>query len=564
MHSNVSNNVGMKRLLILVPITLAHTVGTAQMSHGPTPKSSSTDTRAPILQGLGNHMFPVSTANATAQKLVNQGLLLNYAFNHAEAYRSFTHALEWDKDLAMAHWGRALSLGPHINAAMDAANVPKAWEALQAAIKLQDKATPREKALIRALSKRYVATATSDRSALDAAYAEAMREVVKEYPNDSDALTLCAESLMNLHPWDYWRKDGSPQPWAPEFLGLLEKALAIDPMHPGALHLYIHAVEASPDPYRGTAAADRLQHLTPAAGHLVHMPGHIYIRTGRYEDAANSNLLAIKADDSYLAQCKQQGIYPLMYVPHNWHFLWFARSFQGKSKAGMDAANEMARRIDQKLMVQTGMESMQHLFAAPLYGMARFGLWEDALKAPEPAKDALYVRGVWHFARGLALIRKGSATQAAQEIAALEALRADPKVQAIAIDGMCPAERLMGIGLHILKGEQAAAAKNYDEAVKQLQMAVDLEDQNPYMEPAYWAHSARLVLGAVLVEAGRGEEAEKVYLQDLKSNPENGWALFGLAQAFEKQGRPVEAAKAKARFQLAWNGADLTLASSRK
>jgi len=553
----------MKMSFLCILVAFGMSVAPAQMSHGPI-DTSKAGNRAPILQGLGNHVFPVSTKNGTAQKLVNQGLVLNYAFNHAEANRSFTHAAEWDKELAMAYWGQALSLGPHINAAMDDANVPKAWAALQTAVKLAHNSTPREKALINALTKRYGPNPVKDRSAFDTAYASAMREVAKQFPNDSDVLTLTAESLLNLHPWDYWKKDGSAQPWTQEFLDLLEKAMTIDPMNPGALHLYIHAVEASPDPYRGTAAADRLQHLTPTAGHLVHMPGHIYVRTGRYEDAAKSNLLAIKADDDYLAQCQRQGIYPLMYVPHNWHFLWFARSFQGKSKEAMAAAREMSNRIDQKLMVQPGMESLQHLYASPLYGIARFGLWEDALNEPEPAKEAIYVRGVWHFARGMAMVRKGDQAGALKEATALEGLRSDPKLKAIMLDGMCPAERLMGIAMNILKGELAAATKDYSSAIALLKQAVAWEDENPYMEPAYWAHSARLVLGAVLLEAGKPAEAETVYLEDLKSNPENGWALFGLAKAYEAEGKPVEASKAMARHELAWTGADISLTSSRK
>jgi tetratricopeptide (TPR) repeat protein len=540
-------------------------MASAQMNHlasGVKPENAGRE--APMLSGLGHHVFPVSTKNPTAQKLVNQGLVLNYAFNHAEAHRSFTYAADWDKELAMAYWGQALSLGPHINAAMDDANVPKAWAALQTAIKLMDTANPREQAFIKALAKRYSEAPVKDRSPFDKAYADAMRQVVKDFPEDSDALALCAEAQMNLHPWDYWKKDGTAQPWTEEFIGMLEKALKIDPMHPGALHLYIHAVEASPDPFRATDEADRLLQLAPAAGHLVHMPGHIYIRTGRYDDAARANELAIKADDDYLAQCQRQGIYPLMYVPHNWHFLWFARSFEGKSKQAMEAAREMAKRIDTKTMVQPGMESMQHLYASPLYGMARFGLWDEILQQPMPAKDALYLRGVWHFARGLASIRKGNEVVAEMEILDLSRLQKDPKVKGLMLDGMCPVDRVMGISLSILKGELAAKRMKYDEAIAHLREAVAMEDENPYMEPAYWTHSTRLVLGAILIEASKPVEAEKVYLEDMKNNPENGWALFGLFQAYEKQGRLEAAAKAKARFGLAWKDADVLLTSSRK
>ena len=538
-------------------------MGTSQMNHAVPSGRTVQNRAAPILEGLGNHSFPVSTKNATAQRLVNQGLVLNYAFNHAEAHRSFRFAADWDPSLAMAHWGQALSLGPHINAAMDDANVPKAWEALQKAIQLKSGATDRERAFIDALAKRYSATPVKDRTPLDQAYAEAMREVVKQFPEDSDALTLCAESLMNLHPWDYWKKDGTAQPWTQEFIDLLERALKLDPMNPGALHLYIHAVEASPDPYRASDEADRLQYLTPAAGHLVHMPGHIYIRTGRYADAAKSNDLAIKADDDYLAQCRRQGIYPLMYMPHNWHFLWFANSFEGKSKLGMEAAREMAKRIDKSMMVQPGMEGLQHLYASPLYGMARFGHWDAILKEPEPAKDALYVRSVWHFARGLAMVRKKDFAGANVELTALENLRSEPRLKAIVLDGMCPAERLFGIASNILRAEMNAAEGRHEAAINLLRQAVAWEDENNYMEPAYWTHNSRLVLGAVLLESGRADEAATVYLEDLKNNPENGWALYGLMKVREAQGRTVEAAKLKSRFELAWKAADLKLTSSR-
>lgn len=555
----------MKKVISLFLIMGACAFTGAQMSHaGDGIRPQDISRQAPILQGLGFHTFPVSTKNPTAQKLIDQGLVLNYAFNHAEAHRSFAHAADWDPTLAMAHWGQALALGPHINAAMDDANVPKAWDALQKAIKLMGNATSREKAFIGALAKRYSPTPMKDRSALDKAYAEAMREVVKQFPEDPDALTLCAESLMNLHPWDYWKKDGTAQPWTQEFVDMLEKALRLDPMNPGALHLYIHAVESSPDPFRASDEADRLQYLTPAAGHLVHMSGHIYVRTGRYAEASLSNELAIKADDDYLAQCRRQGIYPLMYMPHNWHFLWFSRTFEGKSKQAMEAAREMAKRIDAKLMVQPGMEGLQHLYSSPIYGLARFGLWDEALQEPAPTQDAVYVRGAWHFARGLAFIRKQRVKEAETEIKALETLIVDPKLKAIVLDGMCPADHLFGIALNVLRGELAASAKDYPTAIAHLTKAVEMEDQNLYMEPAYWAHNTRTVLGAVLVEAGKGTEAEAVYLKDLANNPENGWSLFGLARAYELQGKPVEAARARARFKLAWKGADMELASSRK
>lgn len=554
----------MKKIALLILFASALTGAYAQMSHGPGPKAPGTRREAPILQGLGNHTFPVSTQNATAQRLIDQGLTLNYAFNHAEAHRSFAHAADWDKDLAMAYWGQALALGPHINAAMDDANVPVAWKALQRAIELKSNATPRERAFIDALAKRYGPTPVKDRTPLDTAYAEAMRSLVKQYPEDSDALTLCAEALMNLHPWDYWKKDGSAQPWTQEFVDLLEKALKIDPMHPGALHLYIHAVESSTDPFRASDEADRLQHLTPAAGHLVHMPGHIYVRTGRYADASRSNELAIKADDDYAAQCKRQGIYPLMYMPHNWHFLWFSRTFEGKSKLALEAAREMAKRIDVKLMVTPGMEGLQHLYASPIYGLARFGKWDEVLREPEPAKDAVYVQAAWRFARGLAHLRKGNDAAAEPEIKALEALVGDPRMKAILLDGMCPSEHLFGIALNVLKGERAALAKDFPTAIAALTKAVEMEDENPYMEPAYWTHNTRTVLGAVLIEAGRATDAEAVYLKDLQNNPENGWSLFGLSQAYSKQGKNVEAAKALARYKLAWKEADVELSSSRK
>jgi tetratricopeptide (TPR) repeat protein len=457
----------------------------------------------------------------------------------------------------------ALVLGPNINAPMMPDAVPRAHEALQKGLALADHATPRERAYLEALSKRYGPEPVEDRTELNRAYADAMRRVVEQYPDDLDATTLLAEALMDLHPWDYWTDAGEPQSWTNEFVALIESVLRRDPNHPGANHLYIHAVEASPTPERALAAAQRLATLAPAAGHLVHMPSHIYIRVGRYQDATVANEKAIDADDEYIAQCHAQGLYPLAYAAHNHHFLSAAATMEGRSRQALEAAMHMSKRQDHKLMREEGMASLQHYWIWPLYVQVRFGKWDDILATEQPAADLKYPRGVWRYARAMALLRRGDLDGARVELTKLRELAADPDLANLKIWDANTTGALLQIAAKVVAGELAAAEKNYDEAIRELQAAVALEDALRYDEPATWHLPVRQNLGAVLIAADRPAEAGEAFQQDLKRYPHNGWSLSGLADSLAAAGKPDEAAQARKQFDKAWARADVALPSAR-
>jgi tetratricopeptide (TPR) repeat protein len=378
---------------------------------------------APRLQNLGAHVFPVTTKSRKAQLFMSQGLNLAYGFNHAEAGRAFREAARLDPGCAMAYWGQAFVLGPNINVPMSADDEPKAYEAAQKAVSLKAKASPRERAYIDAVARRYNGKA-ADRSAGDHAFAAAMKDVVRRFPADLDAATIYAESLMDLRPWNYWTPDGRPYEETPEIVGTLEKVLARSPNHPGANHLYIHAMEATKQPEKAEAAADRLLKLMPGAGHIVHMPSHIYQRVGRYADAAASNDLAIKADEDYITQCRAQGLYPMVYYPHNIHFLWYAATAEGRSQVAIDAARKMASQIDEKALDALPLTAAFKV--VPYYALARFGKWDEVLAEPAPADRHVYLTGVWHYARGLALSAKGRMDEADKELAEVRRIAADP------------------------------------------------------------------------------------------------------------------------------------------
>lgn len=523
-----------------------------------TSQASPTGQLAPRLQKLGNHVFPVSTKNKQAQLFMNQGLNLSYAFNHAEAGRAYREAERLDPDLAMAFWGEALALGPNINAPMSPDNEPKALEAVQKAVALKSKASPREQALIDALTQRYSGRA-EDRRARDVAYADAMRKVYLQFPEDQDIAMLYVESVMDLRPWGYWTRDGMPYERTAEIVALTEKVIARNPQHPGALHLYIHLMEAY-QAEKAEAAADRLQTLMPAAGHMVHMPAHIYQRVGRYADAARSNELAIAADEDYISQCRAQGLYPMAYYPHNLHFLWFAATAEGNSKLAIDAARKAASQVNDETLKAVPL--LAGFRVVPYYALTRFGKWDEMLREPEPPAISVYMQGVWHYARGTAFLGKGQTDSAEQEFAKLKDLMADKALDQ-PLFSPNTGRAILSIAQEVLAGELAAAKKNYDEAVAHLERAVRLEDALVYTEPAEFHYPPRLALGAILLEAKRPAEAETVYWEDLRRNRESGWSLFGLMQALKAQNKNEEAALVEARFKKAWARADVTLAASR-
>src|SRR6266571_719608 len=519
---------------------------------------SPTGALAPRLQNLGKHRFPVTTKNAQAQLFMSQGLNLSYAFNHAEAGRAYREAERLDPNLAIAYWGEALALGPNINAPMDPAAEPKALEIIQKAIALKSKASPREQALIDALTQRYSGHA-EDRKARDRAYADAMREVHLGFPDDQDIAMLYVESVMDLRPWGYWTRDGMPYERTAEVVALTEKTISQNPQHPGALHFYIHLMEAYQSE-KAEAAADRLLTLMPAAGHMVHMPAHIYQRVGRYADAARSNEMAIAADEDYISQCRAQGLYPMAYYPHNLHFLWFAATAEGRSKLAIEAARKAASQVNDETLKAVPL--LAGFRVVPYYALTRFGKWDEMLREPEPPTTSAYLRGMWHYARGTAFLGKGQIDSADQEFAKLDETMADKSLDQ-PLFSPNTGRMVLSIAREVLAGEIAAAKKNYDAAVAHLERAVRLEDALVYTEPAEFHYPPRLALGAVLLEANRPAEAETVYWEDLKRNRENGWALFGLMQALKAQGKNEEASLVESRFKKAWARADITLTSSR-
>ena len=514
---------------------------------------------APLLDGMGDYTHPVATDVPLAQRYFDQGLVLSFAFNHAEAVRAFREAQRLDAGCAMCAWGEALARGPHVNAPMSDEDVAPAWAALQRAQALKASESPLNQALIEALAARYAPEPVEDRSGLDRAYADEMRSVTERFPDDADVLSLFAEALMDTTPWDYWNEDGSPKPETEEVLAALERAMAAEPNHPLALHLWIHAVEKE-RPELGVAAAEKLGALVPAAGHLVHMPGHIWIRVGRYHDAVVANQHAVLADDDYLAQCHAQGLYPLGYVPHNHHFLWVAAVLSGERETALASAHHMGHQ-HADMMGMEGMAFLQHFVMSPLYANAVFGEWDAILAAPAPPDSLAYPTAVWHFARGLAFARTGRVDKAQRELDALRPLAADASLGE-QFGGLNSLGAILQVAEPYLSGEVAAARGDVEAAVAALEEAVRREDALTYDEPPPWALPSRWVLGRVLLDAGRAAEAEAVYRADLEVYPENGRSLFGLQRSLRAQGRAADADALQPRIDAAWQHADVTLAAA--
>jgi tetratricopeptide (TPR) repeat protein len=513
----------------------------------------------PLLDGLGTHRFPVS-CSAHAQAYMDQGMAMVYGFNHDEAIRAFEEAARVDPDCAMAHWGKALALGPNYNLPIDSERAVTARRTVDRALALAGRATPRERAYIHALAKRYGRQpARDDRKALDRAYANAMREVAARYSDDLDASVLFAESLMVLRPWDLWTLDGKPQPGTEEIVATLERVLGKNPGHPGANHYYIHAVEASPNPERALAAADTVAATMPGAGHIVHMPSHIYMRLGRYADAADTNTRAIAVDEAYIAARRPAGVYPMMYYPHNVHFFWSAASMEGRSRDAIEAARGLDEEISPQMLGQ--MPTMEYFAPTLAFAYVRFGKWDQVLALPRPSDDLAYSAAMWHHARGLALASTGKPAAAKESLAELRRLAATVPPDRIVADNQ-PAAMHLRLAELVLAGEIEARLGHPAEAVRLLEEAVQVEDRLPYTEPPPWYQPVRHRLGALLLRERRLAEAEAVYREDLRRNPENGWALHGLAATLRRQGKGEEAAAVEARQERAWARADVALQTS--
>jgi len=514
----------------------------------------------PLFDGLGKHTRKIATRSEQAQRYFDQGLNLYYGFNLEEATRAFQEAARLDPDAIMAWWGIALAAGPNYNSPIDEARNLRAIEATQTALALAPKASESERAFVEALAVRYSSDPERDRAALDRAFADAMQKLAERYPDDLDARTIYAESLMNLRPWDLWSNDGEPRPGTLEIVSVLEGVLAKDPDHPGANHLYVHAVEASSEPAKGLAAADRLTKLVPAAGHLVHMPAHIYMRTGRYAQAAEANVRAIAADRAYFELSEPSFEYRAMYYPHNIDFLWSAASMEGRSAESLRAAREMAASTPPDMVRE--MVDMEPGLVAPLFVLVRFGRWNEVLAEPAPPDDLPFATGSWQFARGIAHVRKGELEKADAELEALrKTIAATPPERTVQI--VNKARDVLDVESAVLAGELAAARGEHGAAVAELEKAVTLQDRLRYMEPPPFFYPVRQSLGAVLLSAGKPAEAEAVYRKDLQMNPENGWSLHGLAQSLRAQGRTSEADEVQQRFVQAWSRADVQLAASR-
>jgi tetratricopeptide (TPR) repeat protein len=519
---------------------------------------------APLFDGMGDHSHPITTDVAYTQRYFDQGLTIDFAFNHAESARSFKAAQTLDPQCAMCFWGEALALGPNINVTSNGAVIMAdhdrlaAHAAIQKALTLKHTASQQEQDYIDALATRYNGDPTTERGPLDQQYVAAMRNLTLKYPQDDDAASLFAEAIMNTMPWDYWIDADNPKPLAQEAIVILEAVLQRNPFHPMALHLYIHAVESSSEPERAEQPADRLINQVPGAGHLVHMPSHIYYRIGRYADASRANELAAAVDEKYIAACNAQGFYPAAYYPHNIHFLWSSSSMEGRSAVAIEAGKKVANNVKIEMIDQfPGVEFFKTI---PIQSLVQFGLWDEILKEDPPAERLEYANGIWHYARAVAFANKGEIEKARAEQAAISTFKENQDI--LFLDSISyPASMLLQIAEALASGEIALAGNDPESAISHFTSAVAIQDKLPYTEPPFWYYPSRLSLGKALLASNLAAQAEQVYQRNLERYPRNGWALYGLMLALSAQGKETSAVAA--RFDTVWANADVTLTASR-
>ncbi len=509
---------------------------------------------AQFYPGLGGYSRPITTSSPVAQRWFNQGIQLLYGFNHDEAVRSFQRAAELDPSCSMAWWGVAYARGLHINnPEMSEQQSRLAHEAAEKALAALDDESPVERALVQAVRERYQWPVPSDRTPLDQRYADAMEAAWHQFPDDADVATLFAEALMDLQPWDLWTGAGVPKGRTLEVVAVLERVLAKTPQHPGANHFYIHAIEASPWPQKGSEAAERLRKLVPGAGHLVHMPSHIFIRTGRYAEAADANQKAIEADESYFAVAPKPDFYSLYFL-HNVHFLAYAAMMEGRYQTAIDAARKIEQDIPPEFL-QNYVTIADGFMPTSLHVLIRFGKWKEILDEPEPDSWRLFSRAERHFARAIAYSSLGQTAEARREIEQLDNVAAeltdDWKM------GNNPAREVIAIARAMAAGELAFREQRPDEAFALLHQAVEGEEALSYDEPPGWMQPVRHALGALLLADGRHAEAEEVYRADLKRHPHNAWSLLGLQQSLAKQGKLPDAAALAEQVERAWARADV-------
>ena len=530
------------------------------------PGESRAGAKTPLYDNLGNYQFTITTSSPDAQKYFNQGFALSYAFNHGEAIRAFKEAIAIDGNCAMCYWGVAFALGPNINAPITEDAAREAQAAIEQARARAAGATPREQAYIAALAKRYAPDPKAERVPLDRAYADAMRELAREYPDDLDAVTLFAQSLMDTSPWNYWQPDGTPRQFTNEVISSLESVLARKPDHMGAIHLYIHAVEASPDPARALKYADALPALAPGAGHIVHMPAHIYLRTGRYADASQANVNAVKADEAYFAGDRAAGnmTYEVGYYPHNLHFFVASASMEGRRADALRTADEVRDKMHADMMRDPAMGGMvQHMRLTPLFTRVRFSMWDEVLAELAPPDDLPYMTAMWHAARGLAQARVGRLADARQELAIVSSFNDDESLKAMPISSANMASSIVAIAGEVLAAEIAAASKRTRDASQHFAKAVALEDALIYMEPPDWPVPVRQLQGAAMLDLGQFAAAEAAFRGDLRKFPDNGWSLSGLQTSLQRQGKRKEADAIAARLTEQWQKADVELDAAR-
>ena len=511
------------------------------------------DTEAPLWTGLGNVTYKITTANERAQAYFDQGLRLAYAFNHGEAQRAFRMAQKLDPECAMCFWGEALVLGPNINLPMqEDANAP-AFAAAQKAKALAGKASPREQALISALATRYGSDPKAARPAFDKAYAAAMAKVAAQYPDDDEIATLYAEAVMDLSPWDYWRPGGrKPNPQSVPIVPTLERVLARNPNHAGAIHLYIHAVEASDRPKRAEPYADRLRGAIPGAGHLVHMPSHIYYRVGRYLDALEDNKTAVKVDENYLADTNApMGVYRLGYYPHNVHFVMASAQLAGDGPTVIAAAEKLSKLIPDE--AARGIAMVQPVKAAPYFAHAQFSAPETILALPDPGDTIPYVKAIWLYARGVALAARGDFAGAAKAANAIETLERTSDFKLLK-ESNVPVQEVLHIARTVVLARVAQAQGSTRAAIARFERAAELQDALPYTEPPYWYYPIRQSLAAALLQDGRYTEAERQFQRALARAPASGWSYYGLAELYKARGNAAAAKKAEADLAKTWIG----------
>ncbi len=551
---------GIILLLLQISISNAQIFDPAALNVDP---KTATGPMSPKLSGLGDSHFEVTTSSAESQFFFDQGLKLVVGFNHSEAMRSFKEAARLDPDNAMAYWGWALTLGRNLNLPMMGNVYEQAYDAIQRAVALKDQVTERERDYIEALATRYTDDLTLGRDKFDIAYMHAMDALMQKYPDDLDAAVLWVSSAMNNQPWDYWNEDGTPKGNTERIISVIDDVIARKPDHAAALHYHIHVTE-SKRPELSEASADALAPTMPGAGHLVHMPSHIFIRLGRYQDAYDTNVHAVSVDEDYIIQSEAQGIYPLMYYPHNVHFLSWSSMFTGRSELSIEAA------FKAKALLETGVRKTswgmgENFRVQPIFVLVRFGKWQQMLEMEKPFVKAQYLTGMWHYGRSMAYMNTGNMAAAKEELAKLNEIvvKFEDGEPGYSEGGALTNGINLQIASALVTGQMASMEGEFEKAIYHLGSATRLEDSHVYTEPASWNFPTRHILGAILLEAGKPREAEVVYWQDLAHNPNNAYSFYGLYQSLAAQGKDTQAAEYLAKYEEEWKDSDVKLTSSR-